>query len=266
MAKAAGSSPAEASSQLDVVIDGTWVIVPSVNAAGNIVGVEVYSPACGHPHGALFVNQINPNPWPSAQAFYMLDDHSLYLSVHRSSGSPAGMPVSGIDKSVNQCLPQKRPLGSGWDLMLAIGAGPDAWSSADTVLPQTIDPTSGKTVPCFSGKDAPPGKVSSLQTLSYKGVTGIDFCGAPAALQALLPSPWSGSGSIILEGEVPYQPTIQHQRLAFYAMAGLAGLDLALNYPLPAPPPPPPPPGTMHPMIRTGEPCGYSLIVLPAAP
>ena len=263
MAKAAGSSPAANSPQLDVVIDGTWVIVPSVNAAGNIIGIDVYSPACGHPHGAIFVNQINPNPWPAPQAFYMLDNHSLYLAIQRPSGS-AGMPVSGIDKTVNQCLPQKRPLGTGWDLMIAIGAGPDAWTSADTVLPQTTDPSSGKTVPCFSGKDAPAGKVSSLQTLSYKGVTGIDFCGAPAALQATLPSPWSGSGSLIFEGEVPYQPTIQHQRLAYDAMAALAGMDIALNYPLPAPPQPPPAGGAKRPMIHTGAPCGFSLIVLPA--
>ncbi len=266
MAKTAGSSTAANSPQLDVVIDGTWVIVPSVNAAGNIVGVDVYSPSCGHPLGALFVTQINPNPWPAANAFYMLDDHNLYLAVRRSSGSQAGMPISGIDKTVNHCLPQKRPLGSSWDLVLAIGAGPDAWTSADTVLPQTTDPTSGKTVPCFSGKDAPSGKVSSLQTLSYKGVTGVDFCGAPAALQALLPSPWKGSGSLIFEGEVPYQPTMQHQRQAFTAMAGLAGLDLALDYPMPSPPPPPPPPGgAMQPMVRTGDPCGYSLIVLPTS-
>ncbi len=53
-------NPAATVSQLDVVFDGTWVIVPGVDANGRIVGVDVYSPACGHPHGANFTNQINP--------------------------------------------------------------------------------------------------------------------------------------------------------------------------------------------------------------
>jgi hypothetical protein len=256
-------STAATSSQLDVVIDGTWVIVPSVDAKNNINGVEVYSPSCGHPHGAFFTNQLNPNPWPDAKAFYMLDNHSHYLAIQRSSGSTSGMPLSGINQNLNHCLPQKRPFGTSWDLMLSIAAGPDSWTSADTVSSQTTDP-SGKPVPCFSGKDAPTGKVSSLQTLSYRGVTAVDFCGAPIALQSLLPVPWSGVGSLIFEGEVPYIPSIQHERAAYSAMAGLAGLDLSLDYPLPPLPVPPQASGSVaRPMINTTKDCGYALIVLP---
>lgn len=251
------------SSQLDVVIDGTWVIVPSVDAAGKITGVDVYSPSCGHPHGATFVPQLNPNPWPADQSFYMLDNHSYYLGIRRTSGSAAGMPISGIDKTVNQCLPQKRPFSAGWDMMLSIAAGPDAWTSGDTVATVTTDPA-GNPVHCFSGKDAPTGKVSSLQTLSYFGVTAADFCGAPQSLQSLLPSPWTGSGSLIFEGEVPYIPTMQHQRGAYIAMAGFAGLDLTLDFALPPRVPAPAAPSALpHPMVHTVKDCGFSLIVLP---
>ena len=152
-------------------------------------------------------------------------------------------------------------MSSNWDLMLSIHAGPDAWTSSDTILPQTTDPA-GNTVPCLSGADAPAGKVSGLQTLSFKGVSAVDFLGAPAEVQALLPKPWTGDASLIFEGEVPYIPTIQHERSAFTAMANLAGMDLALDYALPpksssgSPPRP-------TPRIHSGMDCGYSVIVLP---
>jgi hypothetical protein len=254
-------SPAAPASQLDVIVDGTWVIVPSVDASGNITGVEVYSPSCGHPHGAIFVNALNPNPWPAPASFYMLDDHSHTLNIQRGSSGPTAMPVSGIDTTVNHCLVKARPIGGNWDLMLSITSGPDAWVSSDTVLPQVTD-SYGNTVPCFSGKDVPTAKVSSMQTLSYKGVTGVSLCGAPAAVQALFPAPWSGSGSLIIEGEVPYIPTLQHERAAIFAMANLAGLDLSLDHPLP-PRVPAPAPGPPRPMDHTGQYCGHALIVLP---
>lgn len=258
---AAAGSPASTPSQLDVILDGTWVIVPSVDAAGNITGVRVYSPSCGHPHGVGFVNQLNPDPWPGPFSFYLLDEHSHTLAIQRASGTSTGMPVSGIDQTTNHCLNAGRPMGGNWDLMLSIGSGPDAWASSDTVLPQTTDPA-GNIVPCLTGADAPTGKVSGLQTLSFKGVSAVEFCGAPANVQALLPSPWSGSGSLIFEGEVPYIPTLQHERSAFTAMANLAGMDLAMNYPLP------PKSSTSssvrpQPRIHTGSDCGYSLIILP---
>ncbi len=257
----ASNSPASVS-QLDVVFDGTWVVVPSMDAAGHIVGVDVYSPACGHPHGATFSNQLNPNPWPDPPAFYMLDDHSHVLFIERNSGSPAGMNISGIDQTINHCVTKARPIGSNWDLMISIPAGPDAWASADTVTPQTTD-SSGRTVPCFSGKDIPTAKVSSLQTLSFKGVKSVELCGAPAKVQGLLPAPWSGVGSLIFEGEIPYVPTLQHERAAIAAMANLAGLDLALDYPLPSSSSAQPPAPVLQPMMRTGGNCGHALILMP---
>lgn len=259
---AAAGNPVATASQLDVVFDGTWVIAPSVDAAGNIAGVDVFSPSCGHPHGVNFTSQLNPTPWPLPPAFYMLDNHSHVLFIERKSGVQSGMKMAAIDQAINHCVSKARPIGGNWDLMISIVAGPDAWSSADTVTPETTDST-GKTVPCFSGKDIPSGKVSSLQTLSFLGVTSVELCGAPTKVQGLLPAPWQGSGSLIFEGEIPYVPTLQHERGAIAAMAGLAGLDLALDYPLPSSSSTQPSPDVLRPMMRTGANCGHALILMP---
>ncbi len=193
----------------------------------------------------------------------MLDDHSHTLNIQRASGLQAGMNSAGIDQTINHCVTHSRPIGSNWDLMVSIPCGPDAWTSADTVAPETTD-SSGRAVPCFSGKDIPAGKVSSLQTLSFKGVTGVQLCGAPAKVQGLLPAPWRGSGSLIFEGEISYVPTIQHERGAISAMAGLAGLDLVLDYPLPSSLSAQPSPAKGRVMTKTGGNCGHALIVLPS--
>jgi hypothetical protein len=259
---AATSAPA-ASSQLDVVFDGTWILVPAADAAGNLTGVDVYSPSCGHPLGVYFTNQLNPNPWPTSPLFYMLDPHSYSLNVQRGSRPAAGMGASGIDVSLNHCVAQARPIASSWDLLVAIAVGPDSWLSSDTIVPQTTD-AHGNTVSCFSGKDAPAGKVSSMQTLSFTGVTSLTLFGAPANVQGLFPAPWSGSGTLIFEGEVPYIPTLQHERKAIFAMANLVGLDLALDYPLPKKSTAAvPATGPVKPMTHTTEYCGHSIIVLP---
>lgn len=257
----ATSSPA-AASQLDVVFDGTWILAPRVDSTGVMLGVDVYSPDCGHPHGAYFANQINPNPWPQPSVFYMLDDHSHVLAIQRASGSKSGMNISGINQTINHCVTKSRPMGSAWDLMISITGGPDSWVSSDTVNPVATD-SSGKTVPCFAGKDAPTGKVSSLQTLTFNNVQAVELCGAPTAVQALWPAPWSGSGTLIFQGEVPYLPTVQHERGAISAVANLAGLDLVMNYPLPPKTPAAVAPGgPIHPQIHTGPTCSHSVIVL----
>lgn len=258
---AAGSSSVSAT-QLDVVFDGTWVIVPSVDASNRILGVDVYSPACGHPQGVTFTSALNPNPWPAAAGFYMLDSHSHTISIQRSSGAQAGMPISGIDTSINHCLKKTRPLGSQWDLLICIPCGPDSWTSSDTVDPVTTD-SHGNTVPCLSGKDVPAGKVSALQTLSFRGVTAVELCGAPASVQNLLPSPWSNSGSLIFADEIPYIPTLQHERTAIFAMANLAGLDMALDHPLPSSLSARPSPSVLRPMHHTTGNCGFALIAMP---
>jgi hypothetical protein len=254
---------AATSSQLDVVFDGTWLLVPSADSSGKITGVNIYSPACGHPLGVYFANQLNPNPWPTQSAFYQLDSHSYTLNIQCGSRAAGGMPVSGIDTSINHCVTEARPIGSNWDLLASIAIGPDAWVSSDTFAPQTMDPH-GNTAPCFSGKDAPTGQVSSMQTLSFTGVTAVALLGAPSSVQSLFPAPWSGSGTLIFEDEIPYIPTLQHERGAIFAIANLAGLDLALDYPLPkrttlSPALSDP----IRPRLHTGGLCGAAIIMMP---
>ena len=255
-----GNSPAGAS-QLDVVFDGTWVIVPAVDANGHITGVEVYSPACGHPQGVTFTNVLNPNPWPDSSGFYMLDPHGHTLDIQRGPGPQAGMNIGAINTAVNHCLAHARPIGSNWDLMVSISAGPDAWTSSGTIDPEVAGPA-GTIVHCFSGQDAPTGSVSSTQRLSFRGVSGVQLCGAPANVQGLLPVPWDGNGSLIFEDEIQYIPTLQHERAAILAMANLAGLDLALDYPLPRKNAAGPS-TSLRPMMHGGGYCGHAVIVFP---
>jgi hypothetical protein len=255
---AASAAPAN---QLDIVFDGTWVFAPQVDPTGKITAVNIYSPACGHPHGAYFTTSINPNPWPQPSAFYQLDDHSHVVLIEANPGSP-GMNISGIDQTINHCVKNGRPIGGNWDLMVTINGGPDAWVSTDTVTPQTTD-TSGRTVPCFQGDDSPTGKVSSLQTLTFHNIKSLQLCGAPAKVQGLLPNnPWTGiSGTLIFEGEVPYIPTLQHEREGINAMANLAGLDLTLNYPLPSSQSQQQPAPVLRPTLHSGGSCGHGVIL-----
>lgn len=255
------SSAATGVSQLDVVFDGTWVIVPIVDATKNIIGVDIYAPSCGHPQGVTFVNQLNPQPWPTADKFYMLDSHGICLDLQFVSGPRAGMPISGINPQANHCLPKKRPLRGNWDLQVSINAGPDSWTSSDTFAPQ-VPNSSGTMVRCLTGADAPAGNVSSMQTLSFTNVSSVALCGAPSNVQALIASQSSGAGTIIFEGEVPYIPTLQHERQAIFAMANLGGMDMALEHPLPkGGPKGAAQGGGVVPMSRTGGYCGFTTIV-----
>jgi hypothetical protein len=255
-------SPADPSTQLDVVFEGTWVMVPSVDAGGHITAVNVYSPSCGHPQGVTYYPGLHPNPWPAASAFYMLDSHSHTLDIQRAPGAAATMPVSGINTGANHCLKKARGIGSNWDLLISLPCGPDSWASSGSLTPTTTD-ASGAAVPCLCGTDAPTGNVSSTQTLSYYGVTAVDLCGASAKVQALLPTLWNGQGTLIFQNEISYVPTLEHERAAIRSMATLAGLDLALDYPLMQKTPVTPPSGGIQPFSHAGTFCGYALIILP---
>ena len=256
----ATSTPA-AASQLNVVFEGTWIFLLKADASQNIIGVDVYSPSCGHPHAALFLPQLGPfgpQNFPPLSSFYMIDSHGLNLAIDRPTG---GMPSSGIDRTINHSVAKPRPLGGNWDVFISIDAGPDGWVSSGTQLPVATDP-SGKTVPCFSGVDAPAGKVSTIQTLSFQGVTAVTLCGAPSSVQSLIPTPYTGNGSLLFEGEVPYIPSLQHERAAITAMATLAGLDLSLQYPLPSSGSAAPNP-VMQPRAAGSTSCGHGILVGP---
>ncbi|HEX4287085.1 MAG TPA: hypothetical protein VHZ28_18475 [Terracidiphilus sp.] len=256
----ATNNPAPAT-QLDVVFDGTWIFLPQVDASGTIIRVDVYSPNCGHPHAGLFLSQLGPfGPlnWPPLNSFYMLNSQGLTLSVQATG---PGIGAKNIDHSINHCIPKKRPMCGNWDLQISLVGVPSAWVSTGTQDPVVKDP-SGKTVACFSGKDAPAGKISSIQTLSFWGVTAVDLCGAPDKLQNLIPGPYAGPGTLLLEGEVPYIPSLQHERSAISSMATLAGLDLLLEHPLPSS-------GSatvnpvMMPRVAGAQNCGHGVLIGP---
>ncbi len=253
--KSAGSA-----SRLKIIFDGTWFFVPTSDTAGRITSVRVYSPTCGHPHGVAYVSGPTPDPWPEPPSFYQLDPHSYALNISRRGKRQAGISIKKIDAVINHCV-SLRPTGDNWDLLVTIPIGPDSWISSDTVPSKTTDPH-GYTVPCFVGTDAPTGKVSSLQTLTFGDVASVEIMGASGAVKALLPAPWSGQGSIIFENEIPYIPSLQHERTAIFALADLAGLDLAMNYPLPDPPVPSRKSGWQG--MRTGGPCGHAVIAIPS--
>ena len=189
----------------------------------------------------------------------MIDSHGLNLAIDRPTG---GMPSSGIDRTVNHSIAKPRPVGGNWDVFISIKVGPDVWVSSGTQLPVATDPSSGKTVPCFSGVDAPAGKISTIQTLSFKGVTSVTLCGAPSAVQSQIPTPYTGNGSLLFQGEVPYIPSLQHERAAINAMATLAGLDLLLEHPLPSSGSAAPN-SIFKPRLQGGSSCGHAILVGP---
>lgn len=249
--------PISSGTQLDVVFDGTWVMLPRIDENRAVIAVDVYSPACGHPLGVTFTTAFNPEPWPDSTMFFMLDSHGHTLTLQRSVREN-GISVDDISKPANHCIAGPRPLGSNWDLHVSIPFAPDAWVSDDTRAPMAYD-SFGNYVSCLQGGDAPTGQISSRQTLTFSAVTGLELCGAPSEVNGQFVNNWQG-GTLIFENEIPYKPTLRHERDAIFAMASLAGLDLALDYPLSKVAPPP---GTPQPRTHTGPFCGYSLIVMP---
>jgi hypothetical protein len=93
-------------------------------------------------------------------------------------------------------------------------------------------------------------------------VTAVAVCGAPTKLQSLIPSPYQGPGTLIFEGEVPYIPTLQHERSAITAMANLGGLDLLLEHPLPSSGSSAPG-SILQPRVAGSTSCGHGIILSP---
>jgi hypothetical protein len=88
----------------------------------------------------------------------------------------------------------------------------------------------------FHGADAPTGKTTaSLQRLTYLGVTAADLPGAASEPRAYLRENAGKGGTLIVIGEIPYQSTLLHERLAINAIAKLAGLELHLAETQPKP-------------------------------
>ncbi len=218
--------------QLDVVFGGPLLFVPEVTD-NNVTGVEVFSPCNDHPVGAVFLPDIwfsdaelqDPKckRWPEPESFSLLDSHSYLLELTQapsSNGKNAPFPVASIPDT-NHKVRSGRRLSHEWDISIGVRGQLAGWTT-----PCLADVTNG----LFYGSDAPAAgsKVGLTHRLTYTGVTGAEFCGAPKEAREYLKENISTGGTLIVLGELPYHSTLGHERQAIDALAKLAGLDLHL--------------------------------------
>ncbi len=220
-------------SQLDIIFGGPLLFVPAISD-GVVTGVEVFSPNNGHPVGAVFLpgvffsdaelNDPQCQRWPDPSTFSLLDPHSYSIEVDQlTSGSSKAvrqaLKASGIADGNHKIAPGRR-LSNDWEVAISISGQMSAWTSLRL---------SRVTEDMYLGADAPTSPTTAaMHRLTYFGVTGTEFCGAPKAPREYLRANISAGGTIIITGEVPYQPTLLHERRAVDALAKLAGLDLHL--------------------------------------
>lgn len=226
--------------QLDIVFDGPLLFVPTVSD-GNVTGLEVYSPCNGHPIGAVFVPGVwysdeelsggRSERWPEPESFSLLDPHSYSIDLtqqYPKKGNPAGFPAKSIPEANHKVRPGRR-LSGDWNVAIAVRGEVSAWTS-----PCVIPVPEGM----FSGSDAPTaGTIALTHKLTYSGVTAAEFCGAPTEAKEYLAANCTTGGTLIILGELPYHPTLLHERQAIDAIAKLAGLDLRLMLTAPTPGP-----------------------------
>ena len=225
-------SDAKASSkgtQLDVIFSGPLLFVPSVKD-GNVTEVEVYSPRNGHPIGAVFLPGVwftdaelddpQAERWPEPESFSLLDPHSYAIEVtQRSKKLIPPFPVRSIPATNHKIKPGRR-LSHEWEVVISVKGQLSDWGSLSL-----MDVTGG----VFGGSDAPKtGSIARTHRLTFKGVTHAEFCGAAKEHVEYLRSNISQGGSLLIQGEVPYQSSLLHEREAVSSLAKLAGLDLHL--------------------------------------
>jgi hypothetical protein len=241
--------------QLDILFAGPLLFVPTVSA-GKVSGVEVFAPVNGHPIGAVFVPGVwfsdaelaDPEceRWPAPSSFSLLDPHSYSIDLTQKTGKKdRPFPVTGIPESNHKVRPGRR-ISSDWEIAITVRGQLSGWSS-HRLLPVKDG--------FFLGADAPTAPATaSLHKLTYAGVTHAEFCGASKEAREYLRTNISKGGSLIVIGEIPYQPSLLHERRAIDAIAKLAGLDLHLAETAPAP-------YRTRLMDHVMSPCGHSIIV-----
>jgi len=218
--------------RLDVIFIGPLLFVPT-NASGNVTDVEVFSPANGHPMGAVFIPGVfyadseidgpGSERWPDLESFTLLDPHSYALNLTQATPSkknrPAPFPVSAIPDTNHKVKPG-RNLRTDWEIAITIRGQLAGWTSH-----RLVQSREG----VYLGSDAPTSAfVAGAQRLTYHSVTGAEFSGISSAAKEYLRSNISNGGTLIVLGEVPYQSTLLHERKAVDSLAKLAGLDLHL--------------------------------------
>jgi hypothetical protein len=216
---------ASMSGQIDVLFSGPLLFVPEVSD-GNITGMEVFSPCNGHPVGALFLPGIwfsddelkDPEcaQWPAPESFSLLDPHSYCIALTQAEKKPGSFAVANIP-ATNHIVRSGRRLNANWEVAVAVHGNLSNWTSHR--LSRVTDDL-------YTGGDAPTsGITAAMQRLTYTGVTGAEFHGAASAPRDYLRENAAAGGTLIILGEVPYQPSLLHERKAVEALAKLAGLD-----------------------------------------
>ncbi|MFC5861376.1 hypothetical protein ACFPT7_03640 [Acidicapsa dinghuensis] len=236
-AKNSPKTPSDTSSTLfniDVVFCGPLLFVPEVQD-GKIASLEVYSPCNGHPVGAIFLpgiffsdtdlDGIESDNWPESQRFSLLDPHSYLLHLTQA-GLQMPFPVTSIPDT-NHKVKAGRKLSGDWHAAFKLTGQISLWSTH--LLRQVSEGM-------YYGSDRPTGQtVASLQRLSYKNVAGFEGHGLGPQQTEYLSINSKTGGTFIVEGEIPYQPSLHHERQAIEALAKLAGLNLHLMISAPTP-------------------------------
>jgi len=241
---------------LDILFAGPLLFVPSVENKA-ITAVEVFAPVNGHPIGAVFVPGVwfsdaelsapECERWPVSSSFSLLDPHSYAIDLtQRSSKRNRSFLAADIPEHNHKVRPGRR-LGSDWQIAFAVRGQLSGWSSH-----RAIKVTEG----FFHGADVPTSvAIASLHKLTYSDVAAADFCGASKESREYLRANISKGGSLIIIGEIPYQSSLLHERMAIGSLAKLAGLDLHLAETAPSP-------YRTRLMNHIGGFCGHSIIVV----
>jgi hypothetical protein len=252
--KPARKTSKSAPSRLDIVFSGPLLFVPNT-IEGSIHSVEVYSPKNGHPVGAVFIpntfftdtqlNHPDSPGWPEISSFSLLDPHSYAIHLVQS-GQQLAFTASSIPAENHKVKPGRR-LSADWEIAAVVHGQLSSWTSH-----LQFDVTEG----LYQGSDAPTSKkVSCMHRLTYLGVTGAEFSGVAAEPKKYLSDNILAGGTLIILGEIPYQPSLLHERQAVQSLAKLAGLDLHLMSGTPSP-------GKTRLMASRSSPCGHSVVLV----
>ncbi|GGH05488.1 hypothetical protein [Silvibacterium dinghuense] len=207
--------------ELHLHFEGAFIF--SVKTEGNssdpgakITGVDIYAPVCGHTNSATI----------NSGSTYMLESYWHCIDPVFAEGyAPSPITLGALKTNIaanTPMVPGNRPIKGGWDIAFTLPVPPEDWACDEFVANAPAS---------FTGQDLGliPASVALDQVLIYKNVTGANFHGAcfPADF-----APVNGVASLYLNSEVPYIPTLQHERRATDAIAQLVGLDWVLQTPL----------------------------------
>src|SRR5271168_1707647 len=208
--------------RLDVVFYSPLLFIPTVEQ-GNVTSIEVLAPKNGHPIGAVFLpatffsdadlNQPDRESWMESSSYSLLDPHSYALEITQT-GTHLPFPAAAIPDANHKVRPGRR-LSGDWDAAFTLYGHLSRWDSL-----RQSPVKEGH----YHGSDAPKGEfISSLHRLTYSNVTTAEFCGAHIEQKEYLSANINKGGTLIIVGEIPYQPSLLHERQAIDSIARLAG-------------------------------------------